>query len=492
MDDRQLKPIVEASYLTAGNAWRHRAILRYFFLQHEKMRYYLFPEEVLEHLWKYSHFKEYTEDQLQQDLGQLVEWKNLIPRQDMGKVRTIEEFKKKRFRYQCTPYAVEIERMVRGLEQKGDSFGGSLEKNLFERIYGQLSRIVDDEFLLNNDLETVYGVWEELFDNFKKLTTNASNYLAHLESEKVEEMMMTEAFLVYKESLTEYLRNFMTAMQRTSYKIEALLEQVSSEYIADLAKSLTAYYFSIPRLEEHPDKDVVIEKYQAQWQGLRSWFLGYGGRESDMVYLQNTTNETIRRMTRYAQRLGEKHHSFRSRKKDYLHLAEMFSKCRDLKDAHELSACAFGVFHTRHILADVKNTEDIYAEPWDIEPTELIVNPRIRAYQPKTRPQAVVSFSREKDNLLEEYLKEKEAEQKLIEKVLVDKKIILSKLQVADPYLRKTLLNWIGKCMGNKELIGKTEMGQKIKLLVLSTQEISIKWDDGVLVTPDYAFEFLD
>ncbi len=478
--------------MTAGNAWRYRAILRYFFTQHERMRYYLFPEEVLEYLRKYSHFTQYTEEQLQQDLGQLVEWKNLIPRQDMGKVRTIEEFKKKRFRYQCSPYTVEIERMVRGLEQKGDAFGGSLEKNLFERIYGLLNRLTGAKFLHDSTPETVYGIWEELFDNFKKLTTNASDYLAHLESEKVEEMMMTEAFLVYKESLTEYLRNFMTAMQRSSYKIEALLGQVQPEYISGLSKILAGYYFSIPRLEDSPDRDTVIQNYQTQWQGLESWFLGYGGRESDMVYLQNTTNETIRRMTRYAQRLGEKHHSFRSRKKDYLHLAGMFGQCRDIKEAHELSACAFGVFHTRHIFADVKNTEDIYVDPWDIEPTEIIINPRIRRYHPKTRPQAVVSFSQEKNSLLEEYLSEKEAEQKLIEKISVDRGIVLSKLHGADPYIRKTLLNWITRCMGDKELKGKTETGRKIRLVVLSNREISIEWDDGVLVTPDYAFEFLD
>lgn len=94
MDEQILKPIPEANYLVAVNAWRYRAILRYFYLQHEKLRYYLFPEEIFEHLTSKHYFTDYTEEQLEQDLNQLVEWKNLIPRQDAGKVTTIQEFKK--------------------------------------------------------------------------------------------------------------------------------------------------------------------------------------------------------------------------------------------------------------------------------------------------------------------------------------------------------------------------------------------------------------
>ena len=142
MEEKLRKPIPEASYLTAANADRYRSILRYFYQQHERLRYYLFPEEVFAHLKQDPYFAGYSEEQLQQDLNQLVEWKNLIPRQDTGKVSTIEEFKKKRFRYQCTPYTVEIERMVQRLEQMGDSFGGSLEGTLFDRLLNLLQGFI--------------------------------------------------------------------------------------------------------------------------------------------------------------------------------------------------------------------------------------------------------------------------------------------------------------------------------------------------------------
>lgn len=118
MDQSILKPIIEATYLTTDNAWRYRSILRYFYEQHEKMRQYLFPEEVYAYLKEFEPFREYTLEMLTSDLEQLVKWKNLIARQETGKVKTIEEFKKKRFRYQCSPYTVEMERMVEGKYKK--------------------------------------------------------------------------------------------------------------------------------------------------------------------------------------------------------------------------------------------------------------------------------------------------------------------------------------------------------------------------------------
>ncbi len=86
----------------------------------ERLRHFLFPEEIFAHLLQHKLFKGYTQEQLEQDLTALVQWQNLIPRQDTGKVNFIEEFKKKRFRYQCAPYTVKIERMVGDTNEVGE------------------------------------------------------------------------------------------------------------------------------------------------------------------------------------------------------------------------------------------------------------------------------------------------------------------------------------------------------------------------------------
>lgn len=91
MEVNAFKKVVEASYLTAEKASTYRVILRYFYIEHERMREFLFPEEIYAHIQEQSGFSTYTEEQLQQDLDQLVKWNNLVATQEMGRARSIEE-----------------------------------------------------------------------------------------------------------------------------------------------------------------------------------------------------------------------------------------------------------------------------------------------------------------------------------------------------------------------------------------------------------------
>jgi hypothetical protein len=58
------KQIDEMRYLTVDNTWRYRSILRYFYLQYEKMKYWMYKEEIFDELKKHEQFSEYTMDQL--------------------------------------------------------------------------------------------------------------------------------------------------------------------------------------------------------------------------------------------------------------------------------------------------------------------------------------------------------------------------------------------------------------------------------------------
>lgn len=261
--------------------------------------------------------------------------------------------------------------MVVSLENLGEGFGGSLERTLFDRLLEALLKLTAEMpgtqgfTIFKKTEEEIHLLWQDLYEDFRKLTENATDYLAHLQSEKVEEKMMTEAFLVYKEAITEYLSNFMTSLQRTSFRIEGVLKGTTPGFGRDLAGQLAAYELSIPRMDQPLSKEELVERFLGHWEGLKTWFLGDSERESDLIYLQNATNEAIRRLTRFAQRLGENHHNVRSRRMDYLHLAKWFTGL-DLNAAHELSACVFGVFHTRHLLVhQAKQTESFEVEVWD-------------------------------------------------------------------------------------------------------------------------------
>ena len=89
------KPMLEAKYLNVDNTDRYRPIIRLFYLNYEKLKYWMYQEEVYEELREDPYFKDYTPEQCQQDLAALTAWGNLAAIQDTRRVSSIEEFKNK-------------------------------------------------------------------------------------------------------------------------------------------------------------------------------------------------------------------------------------------------------------------------------------------------------------------------------------------------------------------------------------------------------------
>ncbi|MDC3414690.1 TIGR02677 family protein [Terrihalobacillus insolitus] len=484
------KRVKEATYLTAEKAWSYRAILRYFYIQHERMREFLFPEEIYDYLRQFDAFQEYTEDALHQDLDALEKWGNVIARQELGKSKTIEEFKKRRFRYQCTPYTVEFERMLVGLERIGENFGGSLERTQFERLYQSLLKI--EETIQPDSSESdeeCAQIWEDVTTYFRQIIKNTADYMAYINSEEVEERMQTEAFLVYKDQFTTYLRDFIIALQGTALQIQDLLLGITKEQRQLFFEKVIRHQGQTFRFEEI--KEDPLEDLDGTWMSLMAWFLGNEHGESEYEMLQQRTNETIRRITRVVQRLGERHQHFRSRKKDYLHLAKWFDSMESVDEAHELSSVAFGVFHTRHFFIDHIPTDDIYVDVWDEQPMEHQTKPRIIKYKEKTRAGAIQSNQVKKEKMMQKHLEEKRREKKLIEQYIVENEIKVEQLPVIEAHVRKLLLSWIGKAMARKDRTIKTELGRKVKV-ELEKDRVILHAEDGVLDMPKATFQFLE
>lgn len=71
-----------------------------------------------------------------------MNWGNLLTMYDVRKMKTIEEFKNKQYKYQVSPYTVEIERMLIRLETLKEESRGSLEATLVERFKEELKEII--------------------------------------------------------------------------------------------------------------------------------------------------------------------------------------------------------------------------------------------------------------------------------------------------------------------------------------------------------------
>ncbi|MBR3456969.1 MAG: TIGR02677 family protein [Selenomonadaceae bacterium] len=377
MDEKDFRRIPEASYLNTDNTWRYRAILHFCFKRHEHMQTYVYPEDIFHQLKKDAHFRDYAFEQLEQDLSALVGWNNLIPHQETGRSRTIADFKKKRFRYQCSPYTVEIERMLEKLRHVGEEFGGSLETTQFDRILQSLKGFLFPEGSLSE--EEVYQRWKDLEHYFQTMVRNASDYLAHLKSAKVEERMQTIAFIVYKDKFTQYLQTFVIGLQRSAQKMEKLFQQSTQELEESLFDRLAKRQLAIAVMEEERTQQDYLEDFRESFQIMREWFMGTGYRDSELSALSRETVDTIRRITKFAQRLAEQHQSFRSRKAEYLHLARWFSQLDSKEEADELGAMVFGPAGGRHFYAESREMEDVSDRKF-FSPQHLIHSPSVDSF----------------------------------------------------------------------------------------------------------------
>lgn len=274
--DKLIKPLTEAKYLNADNVSRYRCIMRIFFEHYEKLKYWLYQEEVYEEMIQNPLFADYRPEQCQQDLTMLTEWKNLNTIQDTKKVASIEEFKNKKYRYQITEYSVEIERLVIRLENLFIE-GASLEPTLLERIRRSVERFPD---MAEKDKNEVYTWWTDLNNDFVRLNQNYQDYIRDLNSIRAEEMMHTKEFLVFKDRLIEYLRSFIKGLQRNVGVIEENLRLQNEELKKQVFEKVIDYELSIPRMEIEVSKEMIEQKVQGRYQSIYDWFVGNAGQEN--------------------------------------------------------------------------------------------------------------------------------------------------------------------------------------------------------------------
>lgn len=484
------KPVPELKYVNAENVARYRLIMRYFYKQYQRLRYWLKPEEIFQGVQEYGQLEDYTMEQCQNDLETLTEWKNLTHRHDGGRSTTVEEYFRKKFRYLLTPYSIEIERMLESLEQV-QGYGGSLESSLFEKIAAELKEIVTDvdSFAGGEALEH----WRELLQSFTQLHENASDYLASLQTGQAEELMMTDAFLVFKDTLTHYLQNFIQSLQNSSYQIEGYLRKMNGEKQVDFLDQVFADRQRLPNLEETRSEEEQKEQLHAEWASLRRWFLGEGSELSDLYYLEEATKETIARVVRSVLRIQEKHRLGVSRKGELDYLGHWFFQLDELEEAKKLSAFSYGLYKTRHYQGfDDQEDDSGKSEMWKESPMiqQLRSRSRKRIHEQGSEPVRQTKARQQESR--QEYLSKRREEEAMIQTLVSQENVTLSSLGEVSVSLRNLLLYWIGRCLSQKSHQIRTADGIKINMKVPGdeTKRTTLVCEDGSLELPDYQFIF--
>lgn len=487
---QSLRGIPELKYVNADNVVRYRAIMRFFYQEYKRLRYWLKPEDVFEAVKAWNVWPDYTLELCQGDLDQLVEWQNLTARHDGGRSSTLEEYLKKKMQYLLRPYSIEIERLLETLE-KVTGYGGSLEASLFDTIADKLFDIRSQVGELEPD--AALELWNVLYRSFVNLHENAADYIASLHTARAEEMMVTEAFLIFKEKLTDYLQNFVQALQRSAYKIEGNLQRINDSVRDLFLEQVVEGELRKPRLEDEPDREELLEELRQGWTNIRRWFVGEGAAPSELTLLERATKDAIARIVRSAIRIQERKRSGLSRKKELEHLARWFASIETVEEAHRLSAYAFGLFPTRHLQGeDLRDSDRADMSSWEERPMVRMLRSRSRKRGERQPADAVRDNERRKQREREAFKLRQAEEWRMIAALLERSSVKVSELGPVTARERLRLLQWIGRCMttGNGHSFVTPE-GVLIRMSNPRTEERTILHaEDGELEMANYELHF--
>ena len=483
-----IKPLTEVKYLNADNVSRYRCIMRIFFENYEKLKYWLYQEEVYEEMIKDPLWEDYKLEQCQQDLSMLTEWKNLNTIQDTRKVTSIEEFRNKKYRYQMSEYSVEIERLVLRLENLFIE-GSSLEPTLLERIRIDIERMPD---MANEESSKIYTWWTDLNNDFIRLNQNYQDYVRDLNSVKAEEMMRTKEFLIFKDRLIEYLRSFIKGLQRNVGVIEECLRFQDEELHKTIFQKIVDYELLIPRIDGEVSKEMIETKIEGRFQSIYDWFVGSDGQENEAAKLFDATNEIIRRITRYAATLSEKNALGANRKEEYKKIAELFMKCDDVAEAHKMSAMVFGMERPFHIGADsIRETDSINKGVYEEAPLQVELKPRIRTYREKTKRSSIIESKEKKLETRRMMLQKQKEEMQKLKLLERDGIIDFSELPIIETRIREILLKWISDAMESADYTARTDDGRTYILDINDNYEkCVVHCEDGNFTMPKMKIVF--
>ncbi len=488
VSDKLIRPLTEAKYLNADNVSRYRCIMRIFFENYEKLRYWMYQEDIYEEMIKDPFFADYRPEQCQQDLAMLVEWKNLNTIQDTRKVASIEEFKNKKYRYQMSEYSVEIERLVLRLENLFIE-GASLEPTLLERIRREIERFPE---MAEVDGNEVYAWWTDLNNDFVRLNQNYQDYIRDLNSVKAEEMMHTKEFLVFKDRLIEYLRSFIKGLQRNVGVIEESLRSQKEEVRETVFGKIIEYELLIPRMEVEISRPMIEEKIRGRFQSIYNWFVGAEGAENEAGKLFDATNEIIRRITRYAAQLSEKNALGANRKEEYKKAAELFLRCNDLSEAHKMSAMVFGIEHPWHLAGDlIRETDSMNQGVYEEVPLQFTLKPRVRTYREKSKRSGIRESAEQKQETRRKLLQKQKEEMQKLQQLEKKGRIDFAELPVLEPRIREILLKWLSDAMEDADFTARTDDGRRYVLdRTHAGEKCVVHCEDGNFTMPRMAIVF--
>ena len=179
---------------------------------------------------------------------------------------SLEEFKNKKYRYQLTDYAREIERLVIALEDM-EVKTASLEPKLFDRIRISITNL---EQINSLDENLINELWNNLNDDFTKLHQNYQDYLKQFNTPASFELLQSEYFLDYKSLIIALDEAFAGVDEENIREMFGILKYLDLNFIIN-SQVLWGDYDTVSKLSIceliRPQNSQVVTVERYRWNG---------------------------------------------------------------------------------------------------------------------------------------------------------------------------------------------------------------------------------
>ena len=335
------------SYTVESLAPLYRAVMRLFLEAKGRYRIQLRPDDVAAEIRRSGLLVELPEGSVDRGLDQLVEWGNLRRSHDTGRVATLEDFRRRHFVYQLTAAGEAAERAV-GEVLAALERSGSLQRVMLGTILRNLVEIRSELESPGPRPERLFELLFNVTEQFRALTENASTFLARLHEAIDQGEVRTEAFLLYKQAVLEYLEQFLGELSEIAPRITREIQGIEAAG-SDRLVALAAGADAAPTPLGLQDP---AEGLRRKWQGIAAWFVGDGREPATLEHLRAAARGAINRILLVLERLHEKRFRRFSRAADLLRLAGWFDRLDETpggeERAHRLFQALFGLFGARH------------------------------------------------------------------------------------------------------------------------------------------------
>lgn len=498
IEQRMVSPFLKAKYLSEPNYRRYTAIINYLYQQHE---YYYsppsLPEDIFSEIYENDTlkiFEDYTQKQMEEDLKQLEEWGNVITHADNARVSKIQDYNRSRLRYQCSEETIEIERMLERLDHQIKQMKGALDSKMIQSLAGlilelqnkDLNSIADKE-----EREAFHEFWVDMMNRFRTLHEESSDYLGMIQSVHIEEAMQNKEISAFREKFTNYLTDFIIALQENTIVIEYALKDIEEKGTVEKAiRQLVQYQQEKPSLGEDFNDEAVVEMFQKQWTGIKKWFVPDEFGERFVDYLLKQTNETISKFMKYLEQLTEREQQMKSRKHDYLHLAGLFEREANFDHCLQMFGAMTNIERPPHVFSE--RNKEVYSNETLLE--QGVEEHQLHSAKTKgvrrKKQIALIEPDEEAKQLLSELKKQKAYEEEQLDDFTKQGTVFLKELGEVEHFILDAILNWISRANAVPNKKGKADNGVTYHIKKDSDDLVTINTSDGKLTLDDYIIEF--